>query len=86
MYYFYTAGVLSSVFNSEVHTGKSRSVSANIHSNADRFVLMCIDSTHRSIHLCNNSIQKHYSNDELRADALPEDNMWDSNTFKDHLW
>ena len=39
----------------------------------------------RSIHLCNNCIQKNYSNSELRADALPEENMWDSDTFQDYL-
>ncbi len=39
----------------------------------------------RSVHLCNNSIQRNYTNSTSRAEALPPDNMWDSATFKDYL-
>ena len=35
----------------------------------------------RSIHLSNNSVQKHYSNCADRSKKLPEDNMWTSEEF-----
>ncbi|XP_003383995.2 PREDICTED: tubulin monoglycylase TTLL3-like [Amphimedon queenslandica] len=38
-----------------------------------------------SIHLCNNSVQKHLTNSEERSENLPQDNMWDSNTFQSYL-
>lgn len=38
----------------------------------------------RCIHLSNNSIQKHYKNG-VRAEELPEDNMWHCNEFKEYL-
>ncbi|XP_074644662.1 tubulin tyrosine ligase 3-like isoform X2 [Tubulanus polymorphus] len=43
-----------------------------------------LDDYNASIHLCNNSIQKHYSNGP-RSSHLPQDNMWDNDQFKDYL-
>ena len=40
---------------------------------------------YRSIHLCNNSVQKNFSISDYRSDELPGDNMWDCVTFKDFL-
>ena len=43
-----------------------------------------IDDFHESIHLCNNAIQQKYKNAE-RSSNLPEENMWDNETFINYL-
>ncbi|KAK7940391.1 hypothetical protein WMY93_003717 [Mugilogobius chulae] len=40
---------------------------------------------HSSVHLCNNSIQKHFQPSKDRHPELPEDNMWSCSQFRSFL-
>ncbi|KAM3622106.1 uncharacterized protein V6R79_020457 [Siganus canaliculatus] len=44
-----------------------------------------LDTLKRSVHLCNNSIQRHLRPSEYRNQDIPEDNMWSDDQFRDFL-
>ncbi|CAL8382490.1 unnamed protein product [Boreogadus saida] len=44
-----------------------------------------ISSLDSSVHLCNNSIQKHLAPSRARHPGLPDDNMWSCSQFRDYL-
>ncbi|XP_054641026.1 tubulin monoglycylase TTLL3-like isoform X2 [Dunckerocampus dactyliophorus] len=44
-----------------------------------------VDSMDNSVHLCNNSIQKHLRPSHHRHPSIPEDNMWSDDQFKTFL-
>ncbi|XP_049866852.1 tubulin glycylase 3A-like [Pectinophora gossypiella] len=44
-----------------------------------------LESYHESIHLTNNAVQKKYKNCANRHPELPQNNMWDLETYKEYL-
>ncbi|KAF7664508.1 hypothetical protein LDENG_00173290 [Lucifuga dentata] len=44
-----------------------------------------VDTLDSSVHLCNNSIQKHLKPSQLRHEGIPADNMWSDDQFRDFL-
>ncbi|KAJ8954421.1 hypothetical protein NQ318_011096, partial [Aromia moschata] len=47
--------------------------------------IFSLDNFHESLHLTNHAVQCKYTNVQQRDKALPDDNMWDSFTFKAYL-
>ncbi|XP_063071682.1 tubulin monoglycylase TTLL3 isoform X2 [Engraulis encrasicolus] len=44
-----------------------------------------VETMENSVHLCNNSIQKHFQPSQQRHRAVPEDNMWSCEQFRCYL-
>lgn len=47
--------------------------------------IFTLDNFHESLHLTNHAVQCKYTNVEQRDKALPNDNMWDCQTFQTYL-
>ncbi|KAL2091369.1 hypothetical protein ACEWY4_013632 [Coilia grayii] len=44
-----------------------------------------VETMENSVHLCNNSIQKHFQPSRQRHPEVPEDNMWSCDQFRSYL-